>query len=407
MKLGLTSKLLFFLGLYGHASGSLHPPRNANPGINLPLEREITPAAVAANPDPLVDEFYLKSTGPDGRYLKPIEWWRAIGAHERNMVLTSDKAEATKFKLNLGNHLTFTDSIGHEDWPLKVTALINQLPSIANEVIFLTEEGSNGLATNANGLNLFRLCSSLEPIENPPFIWQMFKPEDDDTGFDLKVADVATGNGIWLHDFAQNKPTTAEFHGFDISLDQVGPTPWIPANIHYHTWNIFDEPPERFLGYFDIVHVRLITVVVKNNDPRPVIENLTKLLKPGGYLQWDEVDTIGCSIKTVPGRTAENLDALFSQLKGRDTWKYELTNILDESGYMNTHLYTYEYGLGMARFWSDVYVSTWKEFADNVLKTPEVSNELERRAMIETRNGAAIMVPKLIWVAKKAEIGNV
>lgn len=41
--------------------------------------------------------------------------------------------------------------------------------------------------------------------------------------------------------------------------------------------------------------------------------------EPGGYLQWDEVDTIGCSIKTVPGTSASNLDALFSQLKGHDT----------------------------------------------------------------------------------------
>lgn len=105
-----------------------------------------------------------------------------------------------------------------------------------------------------------------------------------------------------------------------------------------HTWDIFEEPPEEFLGYFDVVHVRLITVVVENNNPRPVLANLTKMLSmcnlvsiscthskltlltgPGGYLQWDEVDTIGCSIKTVPGVTAGNLDELFTQLKGGDT----------------------------------------------------------------------------------------
>lgn len=76
---------------------------------------------------------------------------------------------------------------------------------------------------------------------------------------------------------ARNKPT-AEFHGFDISLDQVGPKPWLPANISMHAWDIFQEPPARFMGYFDVVHVRLITVVVRNNDPQPVLANLTKLL---------------------------------------------------------------------------------------------------------------------------------
>lgn len=47
--------------------------------------------------------------------------------------------------------------------------------------------------------------------------------------------------------------------------------------------------------------------------------NMTRSVEPGGYLQWEEVDTIGCSIKTVPGVSASNLDTLFSQLKGCDT----------------------------------------------------------------------------------------
>ncbi|KAK8078439.1 hypothetical protein PG996_004609 [Apiospora saccharicola] len=238
------------------------------------------------------------------------------------------------------------------------------------------------------------------------YLWKdllgfLLHPDIPISATDLKVADVATGNGIWLEDAARGKPKSADFHGFDISLDQVGPKPWLPANIRMHTWNLFEEPPQEFVGYFDVVHVRLITVVVRDNDPRPVLASLAKLLKPGGYLQWDEVDTIGCSIKSVPGVSADNLSALFDQLRGKDDWKYRLTSIMDESGYRDSTLYTFEYGLDTARLWSDLYVSTWKEFAENVLKTPEISGELERNAMAEARNGAAIMVPKLVWVARK------
>ena len=86
----------------------------------------------------------------------------------------------------------------------------------------------------------------------------------------------------WLHDFARGKPPSTELHGFDISLDQVDPKPWLPANIHMHVWNIFENVPDEFVGFFDIVHVRLITVVVKNNDTRPIPANLNKLL--GMYL---------------------------------------------------------------------------------------------------------------------------
>lgn len=71
---------------------------------------------------------------------------------------------------------------------------------------------------------------------------------------------------------------STELRGFDISLDQVGPKQWLPANINMHIWDIFESVPDEFVGYFDIVHVRLITVVVKNNDPRLVLANLNKLL---------------------------------------------------------------------------------------------------------------------------------
>lgn len=45
-----------------------------------------------------------------------------------------------------------------------------------------------------------------------------------------------------------------------------------------HEWNIFEEPPFEFQGLFDLVHVRLITVVIKDSDPKGVTQNLAKLL---------------------------------------------------------------------------------------------------------------------------------
>ncbi|KAL2021312.1 hypothetical protein VTK56DRAFT_7283 [Thermocarpiscus australiensis] len=267
--------------------------------------------------------------------------------------------------------------------------------------------GWNGTLVDAKDpYALLRDCNANSRLTAQHYLWRdllgfLVHPDIPIKGGEIKVADVATGNGIWLHDLARENPSLAELHGFDISLDQVGPKPWLPANIHMHTWDIFEEPRPEFVGYFDLVHVRLITVVIKNDDPRPVLANLTKLLKPGGYLQWGEVDTIGCSIQTVPGVSAENLEKLFSQLRGRDTWKSRLTQIMDENGYTGSRLHTYAYGLDMARFWNDVYVSTWKEFAEKALKTPEESSRLEQKAMDEVRRGAAVMVPKLVWVAKK------
>ncbi|KAJ4386442.1 hypothetical protein N0V93_009338 [Gnomoniopsis smithogilvyi] len=91
-----------------------------------------------------------------------------------------------------------------------------------------------------------------------------------------------------------------------------------------------------------------------------------------------------------------------NQVNSRDTWKYHLKEIMDDNGCYEFSLSIYEYGLGSARLWTDVYVNTWKEYVDNVIKQPEISRELEEKAMAEIREGAAIMVPKLVWVAKKA-----
>ena len=69
--------------------------------------------------------------------------------------------------------------------------------------------------------------------------------------------------------------------GFDISLDQVPSTSLDPSafpSVRFHTWNIFNDPPSEYVGAFDIVHIRLITVIFRDNDPIPVIESLKKLL---------------------------------------------------------------------------------------------------------------------------------
>lgn len=229
----------------------------------------------------------------------------------------------------------------------------------SNNIEHITSGWNGTLVPTTDPYTLKRDCNANSRLTAQHYLWKdtlgyLAHPSIPALATDLKVADVATGNGIWLHDFARDKPASIELHGFDISLDQVGPSPWLPANIRMHIWNIFEEPPAQFVGYFDIVHVRLITVVIKQNDPRPALKNLWKLLKPGGYLQWDEVDTIGCSIKTVPLTTAENLDALFAQLKGRDTWKYRLVQTLNDNGFADAELNCHEYGLGMARFWSDL-----------------------------------------------------
>ncbi|XXH01550.1 hypothetical protein Hte_007910 [Hypoxylon texense] len=256
---------------------------------------------------------------------------------------------------------------------------------------------------------LLRDCNASSRLTAQYYLWKellgfLVHPDIPTQAADLRVADVATGNGIWLHDLARDKPTSAEFHGFDSSLDQVGPRPWLPANIRMHTWNIFEEPPSQFMGYFDVVHVRLITVwsielTFSTFQNLAATFNGTKSTPSGVRQKPSQACRRNTSKKST--RNSEGMIQPDRLMTPNPSWKYDLTKIMNENGYSDSSLYTYEYGLSTARIWNDVYVSTWKEFADNVLKNPKAVRELEQKGMDEARNGAALMFPKLVWVARK------
>lgn len=54
---------------------------------------------------------------------------------------------------------------------------------------------------------------------------------------------------------------------------------------------------------------------VGNSDPRPIIRNLVKMLKPGGYLQWEELDFpdshVKCSIECCRRQRSSSFETRF------------------------------------------------------------------------------------------------
>ncbi|KAL9110771.1 MAG: hypothetical protein Q9227_004763 [Pyrenula ochraceoflavens] len=78
-------------------------------------------------------------------------------------------------------------------------------------------------------------------------------------------------------DLNEKVPSTTSLEGFDVSLSQTPSTSWLPSNVKFHEYDFFEELPNGFLGRFDVVHVRLIALVIKNNDPSSIIRNLTKM----------------------------------------------------------------------------------------------------------------------------------
>ncbi|KAI1203573.1 S-adenosyl-L-methionine-dependent methyltransferase [Nemania serpens] len=136
----------------------------------------------------------------------------------------------------------------------------------------------------------------------------------------LCVADVATGTGIWLTDLSTRLPATTQLDGLDISLKATPPAEWLPPNVTFHLWDIREAVPETFVEKWDVVHVRLLSFVLRDDEIPSVLQNLTRLIKPGGYLQWAEPDVASFRIeKTRPGNSTEALDRLLTVSQGQDS----------------------------------------------------------------------------------------
>ena len=204
----------------------------------------------------------------------------------------------------------------------------------------------------------------------------------------LIIADIACGSGAWLRSVARGLPQ-AELDGFDLSLAQCPPTQWLPGNIRLQEWNLFDEPAVEMLGRYDVVHKRLIFTVVQDDDARPIIRNLTRLLKPGGWLQWDE------------------LDVEHSFLKRVDTggkWVSQLTKSMAEGGLCDIALREFEEREDLAKAFFDNNLAKDEEMALNALNGTEEGTRLQSHVMKmyeESMGGVVICTPKVVCIASK------
>jgi hypothetical protein len=54
--------------------------------------------------------------------------------------------------------------------------------------------------------------------------------------------------------------------------------------------NLLDPVPENKKGTFDVLHLRLLILGLPTGSWKTACENLFQLLRPGGWIQWEEAD---------------------------------------------------------------------------------------------------------------------
>ncbi|KAI8380854.1 S-adenosyl-L-methionine-dependent methyltransferase [Blakeslea trispora] len=152
-----------------------------------------------------------------------------------------------------------------------------------------------------------------------------------------RVLDVACGHGVWVMEMASSYPH-AQFYGIDIC--HQFPTSIKPANAHFLQRDLLNTDGLPYPdGYFDYIHMRSTYNCFSFDDVKFVMRELSRVLKPGGYMEVREVDPILQN----RGPTTDFFFSNFAQrmLEHHQvdiTWPQHLQQLLThEAGLMNLH----------------------------------------------------------------------
>ncbi|KAL9110492.1 MAG: hypothetical protein Q9227_005036 [Pyrenula ochraceoflavens] len=228
---------------------------------------------------------------------------------------------------------------------------------------------------------------------------------------DSIIADVATGTALWSIEVSRELPG-AHIDAFDVDLSQAPHPQWLSSNISLRQWNMFENPPEDVVGKYDFIHTRLLVGVIHGRDrARTAIHNLLKLLKPGGNLQWDELDPANVSVKRVnadtPAPAMEQINDM-SWSKGTIDWTLQIPQWLAEDGFRDVRLEHYGDRDDMIRPFHEMHLTTLEEVSRGLLKAGKKEEamafpKLLQEAHREAQGGAALFVPRFVCLARKPE----
>lgn len=163
---------------------------------------------------------------------------------------------------------------------------------------------------------------------------------------------------------------------------------------------------------FDVVHVRLLLLVLKPPDVHAVVRRLGQMLRDGGWLQWEELDLGGSYIQRAgEAGTAEvgplpTLERMLGVLQheGEKGWVKGLEDAVRDEGFDDVRVERYWDGLQESRAVFEMHLLKDEEMArgDDL---DEAGREATRRRISdmydESRRGAVLGTPKLVCVARK------
>ncbi|KAI1095696.1 hypothetical protein F5B19DRAFT_440645 [Rostrohypoxylon terebratum] len=124
------------------------------------------------------------------------------------------------------------------------------------------------------------------------------------------ICDMGTGTARFLVRLQPMYPD-GTLEGFDISSALYPPKDALPPNVVLSELDVKQPFLEHMHGKYDLVHVRMLVAAMMPGDWERVIQNLMKILKPGGFIQWIECDFVtGEYLGSKPTSRIKTLESL-------------------------------------------------------------------------------------------------
>ncbi|KAI0431113.1 hypothetical protein F5Y09DRAFT_305971 [Xylaria sp. FL1042] len=125
-----------------------------------------------------------------------------------------------------------------------------------------------------------------------------------------RIADMGTGTARFL---LQVQPTVSDanavFEGYDIASDLFPPPEKLPPGISLSLLDFKQSFPQHMHGQYDLVHVRMLVSGMLPSDWEPAVRNIFRILRPGGYIQWEECEFLnGEWLKSTPTARVETTE---------------------------------------------------------------------------------------------------
>ncbi|KAK7909031.1 hypothetical protein PG985_014909 [Apiospora marii] len=231
----------------------------------------------------------------------------------------------------------------------------------------------------------------------------------------VRVADIGCGNGAWLCDLNDElvkAGTPGQLDGYDVNVANFPAPDFLPSTINLKELDTMKPPPEEIVGIYDIVHIRAFSSILVDTGVTPLLSFVHAILKPGGYVQWEEVRGDKFVVEAAASASANNVSTeacdtisqmlqAASKARGSD---FGFIDRLDEEilgfgGFEDVHKQVLEKRRQDYKAWTEDILMIWGELAvhfptkadaPTAKLTRESYLDLFRRAIEETENGVAI-----------------